>query len=377
MGKMNYDLGNVRILCMGDESIWAFDEKLRSYYWFDSNTFETKMVIPYPENIRVEYPFSGLCATDKGLFLTPWYADDIYFYNFATSEHVKLNVPFDNYEIIAEREGRKQFKIIKNADYVFCICRSPDLIIQINPNDLSFEIIEFFTARPKHNGFACGNFFPGISENKIIIPYVDGDYVMYDPQDKSYETHRFEELSDGQIKIDIEDEFPLGFCENKASKAFYTNEGKIILFCEGFLRVIDSQKMAKEHFGPEAQCHVIGVFLVNKDLLVVYDWQTSVLRINLDTLNSELIHNPEWPVWRKDIRSYLDVDISHDNKMMILGFEGGAGLYRLDMDKLMIERLCLKADWFKMTRHQSICCHVFREEQIESDHLESLMALLF
>ena len=301
---------------------------------YDFNTKKVEKLCDYPQGAKDINAFEIMLVYGTKLYLFPCGIDSIYCYDLERQQYTEL---VSLHSITKSIPERLFFEAVVHDELIYAVCRSPHLIICINPMDDNVQVWEVDQEIPISDKIVHVDFSVCVYGNTLLYPYSSDMMIEFNTDDKKYKiVHliREEEGYDEKYRCLL--------------KMTMNDTGKQWVYdWYGSVYEIVSNKMVKINMPPELEglyddgmytgnTQITGVlfnkdrlyFLLNSDKrILVYDTQTNGFTWIDNILTS-------WkPLERKDAyitythmqgNTYLLYDLN-DGNIHVLDLETGFG----------------------------------------------------
>lgn len=174
INSITYEEGKIYILSRIIPAVMVYD--------FDKNKVEK--LCNYPQDVYEKNAFEKMVKYGKKLYLFPCYTDSIYYYDLETHRYTKLVSLHSVKETIP---NRKFFEVVVHGELIYAVCRSPNLIISINPKDDKIQIWELLQEIPISDKTVIADFSVCVFGNSLIYPYSTDIMIEFHMDDKNFE----------------------------------------------------------------------------------------------------------------------------------------------------------------------------------------------
>lgn len=175
----DYEDGQIYFIASNTPFIWQY------------NCIKGNIMIltEFPSNINVAGAFARLIKVKQKIYCIPCFADNIYCYDLVTNQFYSLNIPDELFCKMPKRKIIEPFIVNGN---LYCICRSPHYIYEINIENDAYDIYKVQGTQSEHNFFSikCYN---GVIE----YPHLNNQIISFDTRNKSF---YFRTLYESDIK---------------------------------------------------------------------------------------------------------------------------------------------------------------------------------
>lgn len=159
-----------------DEQIFFIAPCLPAIWRYDCSKGMTTILVDFTESINAKGSFVRLMKIKQKIYCIPCFANNIYCYNLDTGQFYSLNIPE---EIFQQMPERKIIEAISLNSNLYCVCRSPHIIIDINTENDTYQIYRLKDIEQEHNFFTIKN-----NKEVIAYPFLQNQLICFDTKNK-------------------------------------------------------------------------------------------------------------------------------------------------------------------------------------------------
>lgn len=311
---------------------------------YDFNKKRVGKLCNYPQDVSEKGAFEKMVKYGTKLYLFPCRTDGIYSYDLELKRYTKL---MSLHVIKKSFPNRKFFEVVVHGELIYAVCRSPNIIISINPKDDNIQIWELDQELLISDRIVLANFSVCISGNRLLYPYSTDMIIEFNIDNKNY---KIVHLIRGDEPYDEKYKCLIGMAMNDAGKQW-------VYDWYGSVYEIINNKMAKINMPSELQgVYNDGVYteetrisgiLSNKDqLYFVLNSDKKILVYDIHTDSFTWIDNivTSWSALRRR-EAYITYTYVQGNIFLLYDYNDGA-IHVLDLKNGFgeIVELCLSVE---------------------------------
>lgn len=174
---------NVKVISVDDyiyedNYIYFISSQLFIIGKYDLQSRKADVLVDYSQLIGIESAFARIIKTEHKIYCIPCYANDIYCYDLALNKYYSLNISEEWFRCMPKRKIIEPVKVYGN---VYCICRSPHIVISIDTEQDTYEISSCQECTEEHDCFTVV-----LKNNSIEYPFMHNKIIRFDTERKEF-----------------------------------------------------------------------------------------------------------------------------------------------------------------------------------------------
>lgn len=315
--------GQVYFIAMNIPAIWQYDYARRN----------VSILTYFPESIAIAGAFVRLIKVGQKIYCIPCFADDIYCYNMETSLFYSINIPKD---FFCRMPKRKIIEPVNSNETLWCVSRSPHLIIEINTESDTYEIHEFQEMVLIHNYFAVR-----LEKGVIEYPFMQNRIICFDTSKKEFHIRTLYETDEEDY---LEEKNIYNFTYDNNGGIWWCNFRGDVYRIEGDR--ICSIKMPDCFIGQYQDVigrnrpGINGMILMNDHICFVLASEYKILKYNIIEKKFMWSENPGDECFRKQ-EVYFHYNKLNE-RVLVLYSNDSRFFYIWDIERGFIDKFCIE-----------------------------------
>lgn len=130
------------------------------------------VLLDFSQQMNVYKPFTKIVKYNYKIYCMPCYAENIYCYNLNSNQFYSLYI---SDSLFRQMPNRKIIEAIEANGYIYCVCRSPQIVIIIDPKTDKYELCYNNDVPQEHEFFSIE-----VTSDCIIYPLFHNSIVRFD-----------------------------------------------------------------------------------------------------------------------------------------------------------------------------------------------------
>lgn len=178
-----YIIEDINGLVYDQEKIYMISPYIPIVMLYDFREKKVGKLCDHPHDVSEKGAFERMLKYGSKLYLFPCRTDAIYYYDLQKQAYIRLL----SLESIKENiPNRKFFEIVIYNELIYAVCRTPNLVICINPVNDDVQVWKLNQEILISDRIVLANFTVCIYDDKILYPYSSDMIIEFSICDKNF-----------------------------------------------------------------------------------------------------------------------------------------------------------------------------------------------